>query len=68
MKNYKNRKLKISESTFLLDLSIQRSKEERKNRILNPKHNKLSTEGVRIPHPNDIKETLITESDYQVLF
>ena len=40
-----------------LDLPIQPSQEERENEILNANHNKLSTDGVQIPHPNNIKES-----------
>ena len=39
-----------------LDLPIQLSQEERENEILNAKHNKLCIDGVKIPHPNNIKE------------
>ena len=46
-----------------LDLSIQPSQEEREKEILNAKHNKLSIDSVQIPHPNEIKETWITESE-----
>ena len=40
-----------------LDLPIQSSQ-------LNAKHNKLSPDGVQIPHPNNIKENWITGSEY----
>ena len=33
-------------------------------KILNAKHNKLSIDGVQIPHPNNIKENWITGSEY----
>ena len=32
--------------------------------ILNANHNKLSMDGVEIPHPNNIKENCITGSEY----
>ena len=32
--------------------------------ILNANHNKLSIDGVQIPHPNNIKENRITGSEY----
>ena len=32
--------------------------------ILNAKHNKLSIDGLQIPHPNNIKENWITGSEY----
>ena len=38
-----------------LHLPIQLSREKRKKEILNAKRNKLSIDGVQIPHPNDIK-------------
>ena len=47
-----------------LDLPIQPSQEERGKEILNTKHNKLSIDGVQIPHPYTIKETWITGSEY----
>ena len=47
-----------------LDLPVQKSREEREKEILNAKHNKLSFDGVRIPHPNNIKENWITGSEY----
>ena len=46
------------------DLPIQPRQKERKKEILNAKHNKLCTDGVQIPHPNDIKENWITGSEY----
>ena len=45
-------------------MPIQPSQEERENEILNAKHNKLSIDGVQIPHPNNIKENWITGSEY----
>ena len=47
-----------------LDLPIQPSQEEREKDILNATHNKLSIDGVEIPHPNSIKENWITGSEY----
>ena len=47
-----------------LDLPIQPSQEEREKDILNATHNKLSIDGVEIPHPNNIKENWITGSEY----
>ena len=47
-----------------LDLPIQPSQEEREKDILNSTHNKLSIDGVEIPHPNNIKENWITGSEY----
>ena len=47
-----------------LDLPIKPSQEEREKEILNAKHNKLSIDGVQIPHPNNIKENWITGSEY----
>ena len=48
-----------------LDLPIQPSQEERERekKILNVKHNKLSIDGVQIPHPIGIKENWITGSE-----
>ena len=45
-------------------MSIQPTQEKNKKEILNVKHNKLSIDGVQIPHPNDIKENWITGSEY----
>ena len=50
--------------TQKLDLPIQPSQEEREKEILNAEHNKLSIDGVQIPHPNYIKENWITGSEY----
>ena len=47
-----------------LDLPIHPSQEEREKEILNAKCNKLSIDGVQIPHPNNIKENWITGSEY----
>ena len=47
-----------------LDLPIKPSQEEREKEILNAKYNKLSIDGVQIPHPNNIKENWITGSEY----
>ena len=47
-----------------LDLPIHPSQEEREKEILNAKRNKLSIDGVQIPHPNNIKENWITGSEY----
>ena len=47
-----------------LGLTIQSSQEEREKQILNAKHNKLSIDGVQIPHPNNIKDNWITGSEY----
>ena len=47
-----------------LDLPIQPSQEEREKDILNATHNKLSIDGVEIPHPNNIKENWIAGSEY----
>ena len=47
-----------------LDLLIQPSQEDREKKILNAKHNKLSIDGVQIPHPNNIKENWINKSEY----
>ena len=60
------RKTNLTEKVLFaqkLDLSIQPSQEEREKEILNAKHNKLSIDSVQIPHPNEIKETWITESE-----
>ena len=47
-----------------LDLPIQPSQEEREKEILNAKHNKLSIDGVQIPHSNNIKKNWITGRKY----
>ena len=47
-----------------LDLPIHPSQEEREKEILNAKCNKLSIDGVQIPHPNNIKENWINKSEY----
>ena len=46
------------------DLLFEPSQEKREKEILNAKHKKWSIDGVQIPHPNDIKENWITESEY----
>ena len=47
-----------------LDLPIHPSQEEREKEILNAKRNKLSIDGVQIPHPNNIKENWISAGEY----
>ena len=47
-----------------LDLPIQQSQEEIEKEMSNAKHNKLSIDGVQIPHFNNIKENWITGSEY----
>ena len=39
-----------------LDMLIQPRQGEREKEILNAKHNKLSIDGIQIPHPTDIKK------------
>ena len=46
-----------------LDLPIHPSQEERQKEILNAKRNKLSIDGVQIPHPNNIKENSISGAE-----
>ena len=47
-----------------LNLPIHPSQEEREKEILNAKRNKLSIDGVQIPHPNNIKENWISGGEY----
>ena len=47
-----------------LDLPIQPSQEKCETETLNAKHNKLSVDGVKILHPNNMKENWNTESEY----
>ena len=45
-------------------MPIQPSQEECEKEMLNAKRNKLSIDGVQIPHPNKIKENWITRGEY----